>query len=92
MVVNEWDATFYSKLNTLNIYNFGFNEIFPGMVSSMIPVLSNSTWMWQACNQTSEILITCLPNSRWSHTVAAHMNESGMSEIVDTSNISSFEQ
>ncbi len=59
MVVNEWDATFYSKLNTLNIYNFGFNKIFPGnLASSMIPVLSNSTWMWQACNQTSENLLT----------------------------------
>ncbi len=27
-----------------------------------------------------------LPNFRWSHTAAAHMNESGMSEIVDTGN------
>ncbi len=87
MVVNESDAKFYSKLNTLNIKNFGFNKIFPGnMASSMIPVLSNSTWMWQACNQTSEILKTCLPNSRWSHTAAAHMKESGMSELFDTGN------
>ncbi len=27
-----------------------------------------------------------LPNSRWSHTAAAHMNESGMSELVDKGN------
>ncbi len=27
-----------------------------------------------------------LPNSRWSHTAAAHMHESGMSELVDTGN------
>ncbi len=27
-----------------------------------------------------------LPNSRWSHTAAAHMHESGMSELVDTVN------
>ncbi len=42
--------------------------------------------MQQACNQTSEILKTFLPNSRWSHTAAAHMHESGMSELVDTGN------
>ncbi len=42
--------------------------------------------MRQVCNQTSEILKTCLPNSRWSHTAAAHMTESGMSELVDTGN------
>ncbi len=36
-------ATFYSKLNILNIYDFGFNKIFPGnLVSSTIPILSNS--------------------------------------------------
>ncbi len=27
-----------------------------------------------------------LPDSRWSHTVAAHMHESGMFELVDTGN------
>ncbi len=27
-----------------------------------------------------------LPNSRWSHTAAAHMHESGMFELVDTVN------
>ncbi len=27
-----------------------------------------------------------LPNSRWSHTAAAHMHESGMSELVYTVN------
>ncbi len=27
-----------------------------------------------------------LPNSRWSHTAAAYMNESGMFELVDTGN------
>ncbi len=42
--------------------------------------------MQQACNQTSEILKTCLTNSRWSHTAAAHINESGMSELADTGN------
>ncbi len=30
IVVNKWDATFYSKLNILNIYGFDFNKIFPG--------------------------------------------------------------
>ncbi len=39
--------------------------------------------MRQACNQTSEILKT---NSRWSHIAADYMNESGMSELVDTGN------
>ncbi len=44
MVVNKWDGEFYSKLDTLNIYNFGFNKILPGnLASSTIPVLSNST-------------------------------------------------
>ncbi len=42
--------------------------------------------MPKACNQTSEILKTCLPNSRWSHTAAANTNESGMSELVHTGN------
>ncbi len=43
IVVNKWDATFYSKLNLLNIYNFGFNKIFPGnLASSTFPILSNS--------------------------------------------------
>ncbi len=82
----ELDATFDSKLN---IYNFGFNKIFPGnLASSMIPFLPNSralecdkTWI-----QTCEILKTRLPKSRWSHSAAAHMNESGMSEVVDTGN------
>ncbi len=47
MVVNESDAKFYSKLNTLNIKNVGFNKIFPGNLASfMISVLYNSTWMW----------------------------------------------
>ncbi len=27
-----------------------------------------------------------LPNSRWQHTAAAYMHESGMSELVDTGN------
>ncbi len=27
-----------------------------------------------------------LPDSRWSHTVAAHMHESGMFQLVDTVN------
>ncbi len=30
--------------------------------------------------------VISLPYSRWIHTAAAHMNESGMSEIVDTGN------
>ncbi len=43
IIVNKWDAIFYSKLNILNIYDFGFNKIFPGnLVSSTIPILSNS--------------------------------------------------
>ncbi len=43
IVVNKRDATFYSKLNILNIYDFGFNKIFPGnLASSTIPILSNS--------------------------------------------------
>ncbi len=29
IVVNKWDATFYSKLNILNIYDFDY-KIFPG--------------------------------------------------------------
>ncbi len=55
----------------------------------MIPFLPNSralecdkTWI-----QTSEILKARLPKSRWSHSAAAHMNESGMSEVVDTGNL-----
>ncbi len=40
IVVNKWDATFYSNLN---IYDFGFNKMFPGsLVSSTIPIFSNS--------------------------------------------------
>ncbi len=27
IVVNKWDATFYSKVN---IYDFDFNKVFPG--------------------------------------------------------------
>ncbi len=42
--------------------------------------------MRQACNQASEILKTCLPNSRWSHTAATHMHDSGIFEVVDTRN------
>ncbi len=43
IIVNKWDATFYSKLNILNIYDFSFNKIFPGnLASSMIPILSYS--------------------------------------------------
>ncbi len=42
--------------------------------------------MQKACIQTSEILETCLPNSRWSHTAAANTDESGMSELVHTGN------
>ncbi len=41
--VNEWDATLYSKLNILNIYNFGFNKIFPeNLAFSMIHIQSKS--------------------------------------------------
>ncbi len=40
IVVHEWDDTFYSKLN---IYDFGFNKIFPeNLASSTIPIFSNS--------------------------------------------------
>ncbi len=56
--------------------------------------------MWQACNQEiliahvsniipyflTEIQKMSLPNSTWSHTATAHMNESGMSELVYTGN------
>ncbi len=41
IVVNKWDVTFYSKLNILNIYNFGFNKIFPENLASST-ILSNS--------------------------------------------------
>ncbi len=43
IVVNKLDATFYSKLNILNIYDFDFNKIFPGnLVSSSSIIISNS--------------------------------------------------
>ncbi len=34
----------------------------------------------------TEIQKMSLPNSRWSHTAAAHMHERGMFELVDTGN------
>ncbi len=51
VVVNKWDATFDKKFNIWNIYDFGFNKIFPGnLASSTSPILSNSkalnvTWL-----------------------------------------------
>ncbi len=44
MVVKKWDATFYSKLNILNICDFDFNKIFLGNLASplIISILSNS--------------------------------------------------
>ncbi len=44
------DATFYSKLNILNIYDFDFNKIFPGnLASSTIPILSTAKHLNATC-------------------------------------------
>ncbi len=51
IVVKKWDATFYSKLN---IYDFGFNKIFPrkpGFLHDSCSFQKQSTWMWHACNK-----------------------------------------
>ncbi len=42
IVVNKLDATFYSKLNILNIYDSDFNKIFPGNLVSSSIIISNS--------------------------------------------------
>ncbi len=55
IVVNKWDATFYSNLNILNIYDFDFNKIFPGNLASSTEALEwRSRWSHTAAAHMHE--------------------------------------
>ncbi len=90
------------KLNISNIYDFEFNKIFPGNMASstkalecdMLVIRTSGIGHFDSTQRQYYSLfpyrnpenVISLPNSRWSHTAAAHMHESGIFELVDTGN------
>ncbi len=64
IVVNKWDTSFYSKLNNLYIYNFGFNKIFPGNHGVHDSFQQQSSWMQHACNGLQKLEIGHFDSTR----------------------------